>query len=399
MTAADVHPAPAAPATGEALLPRLYLDPEVLEAEQRLIFQRTWQLAGHASSLPRPGSYMTASAGDQPVLVLRDEHGDLRAYRNVCRHRASRLLSGEGQCKGAVRCRYHGWTYRFDGTLIGVPEGLTFGEGLDKSRLGLFPVAVEELCGLIFVNLDLDAPPLAGQVEGLPERLARYRIETLQPIHEPAEARSGPMRWLRPGPRDPDSVGGQPANWKVVVENYIEGYHIPIAHPGLMRMLDYKHYEVEVHENWVWFEAPMRSTQSRNRLERLYMQMAEPMPGLSEEDRGVWRYAFIYPNTAIDLYPDQIGTWQILPDGTGRTHDAFGSFRPAAASPRTRFVQWANQRLNYLVLDEDVDLVRNVQHGARTRGYVCGPLSRREAAVAWFADRIRADLGAAAAGP
>src|SRR5579875_4098508 len=126
MTVSDVHPSPVAASPGPALLPRLYLDPQVLEAEQRLIFERTWQLAGHVCALPRPGSYITASAGDQPVLVLRDEHGDLRAYRNVCRHRASRLLSGQGQCKSAIRCRYHGWTYRFDGTLIGVPEGMTY---------------------------------------------------------------------------------------------------------------------------------------------------------------------------------------------------------------------------------------------------------------------------------
>jgi Rieske 2Fe-2S family protein len=199
-------------------------------------------------------------------------------------------------------------------------------------------------------------------------------------------------RLLRGRPSDPESEGGQPANWKVVVENYIEGYHIPIAHPGLMRMLDYKHYDVEVHDGWLWFDAPMREKQSSNRMERLYMQLAEPMPGLPEKDRRVWRYVFIYPNTTIDLYPDQIGTWQILPDGVGRTRDLFGSFRPGNASPRTRLVQWANQRLNYLVLDEDVDLVRNVQFGAHTRDYECGPLSHREAGVGWFADRIRADL-------
>ncbi len=119
---------------GEALEPRLYLDREVLEAEQERIFERTWQLIGHVSALPRPGSYTTGFAGSQPVLVVRDEVGALRAYRNVCRHRASCLLSGSGQCKGAIRCRYHGWTYKFDGTLIGVPEGLQFGERLDKSR-------------------------------------------------------------------------------------------------------------------------------------------------------------------------------------------------------------------------------------------------------------------------
>jgi choline monooxygenase len=358
--------------SGEALAPRLYLDPGMLEAEQRLIFERTWQLAGHVSALPRPGSYLTAQAGSQPVLVVRDEEQQLRAYRNVCRHRGSCLLTGSGQCKGAIRCRYHGWTYRFDGTLIGVPEALQFGERLDKSTLGLLPVRVEELAGLVFVNLDPDAEPLAELVGDLPRRLERYLLPTLESF--------------APG------GGGQPANWKVVAENYLEGYHIPIAHPGLMRMLDYKHYDTEVHEHYVWIEAPFRSRPSSNRLERLYSQLVRPMPGLGEEDRRTWRYVFIYPNTTIDLYPDQVNTWQILPDGVGRTRDVFACYRSPQSGPRTRAVQWVNQRLNVLVLHEDIDLVRNVQVGLHTRGYRCGPLSRRETGVAWFADRVRADL-------
>src|SRR5579864_3126478 len=147
--------------TPAALHPQHYLDPELLAIEQREIFERTWQLAGHVAQLPGPGSYLTASAGDQPVLIVRDDENQLRAYRNVCRHRASRLLSGAGQCKGAIRCRYHGWTYRFDGSLIGAPEALTYGERLDKSALPLHSARVEEMCGLIFVNLDPDATPLA----------------------------------------------------------------------------------------------------------------------------------------------------------------------------------------------------------------------------------------------
>ncbi|HEY1511806.1 MAG TPA: aromatic ring-hydroxylating dioxygenase subunit alpha [Solirubrobacteraceae bacterium] len=358
--------------TGRALHPRLYIDPTLQDAEQRLIFERTWQLAGHVSALPRPGSYITAVAGDQPVLVLRDDDGHLRAYRNVCRHRGSRLLSGDGQCKGAIRCRYHGWTYRFDGTLIGVPEGLAFGERLDKSSLGLMPARVEEMCGLVFFNLDPDATPLADMVGDLPARLERYRIPTLESF--------------APG------TGTQPANWKVIADNYLEGYHIPIAHPGLMRMLDYKRYDVEVNEHYVWFEAPMRSKRSSNRLERMYADLVTPMPGLTADDLHVWRYVFIYPNTTIDLYPDQINTWQMTPHGVNLTRDVFGSFRARGANPRTRVVQWLNQRLNNLVLDEDIDLVGNVQQGLRTRDYACGPLSRREDAVAWFADRIRSDL-------
>ena len=140
------------------------------------------------------------------------------------------------------------------------------------------------------------------------------------------------------------------------------------------------------------------SKPSSNRLERLYGRLVEPMAGLTDADRHVWRYVFLYPNTTIDLYADQVNTWQILPNGTGRTHDVFGSYRPADSTPRTRVVQWINQRLNNLVLDEDIDLVANVQQGLRTRGYMPGPLSRREDAVAWFADRIRADLAPALAG-
>ncbi len=359
-------------ATGEALDPRMYTDPAVLQAEQRLIFERTWQLAGHISALAEPGSYITCRAGNQPVLVVRDDAGELRAYRNICRHRASRLLSGSGQCKGAIRCRYHGWTYRFDGTLIGVPEALAYGERLDKSTLPLLPARVEVMCGLVFVNLDLRAPALAELVGDLPQRLAPYRIETLESFAP--------------------STDVQPANWKVVAENYLEGYHVPIAHPGLMRLYDYKHYLTDTHEHYAWFDAPLRDKPSSNRLERLYWELVEPMPGVGEERRRLWSYILIYPNTTIDLYPDQVTTWQLLPDAVDATAGVYDCYRPPGSGPRTRLVQWANHRLNTLVTDEDTDLVSNVQQGAQTRDYTCGPLSPREGGVAWFADRIRADL-------
>jgi choline monooxygenase len=363
-------------AAGTALLPHLYLDPQIAELEQERIFERTWQLAGHVSQLPARGSYLTARTGTQPVLVVRDDEGELRAFRNVCRHRASRLLSGSGQCTGASRCRYHGWTYQFDGTLIGVPEGRAFGERLDKGSLGLLPVRAEVMCGLVFVNLDADATPLAELVGNLPQRLERYQIPSLVPF-APFRAR-------------------QPANWKVIVDNYVEGYHIPIAHPGLMRLLDYKRYEADVQGEYVWYEAPMRERPTGNRLARLYSKLVTPMPGLSEEDRHVWRYVFIYPNTTIDLYPDQINTWQINPDGIAGEQDILECYRPVRCGPRTRLTQRVNHRFNTTVLAEDIEIVDNVQQGLETRDYVCGPLSQREEAVAWFADRVRSDLGVAA---
>jgi len=355
-----------------ALSPHLYRDPDVLELEQRRIFARTWQLAGHVSQLEGTGRYITAQAGAEPVLVLRDDAGELRAFRNVCRHRGSRLLSGSGDCGKAIRCRYHGWTYRFDGELIGVPEGRAI-PGLDKSTLGLFPARVEVLCGLVFVNLDIHATPLAEQVAGLPERLERRGLDRLKVREEKPTT--------------------QPANWKIVVDNYLEGYHVPIAHPGLMRMLDYKRYEVELHDNWLWKDAPLRDKPSGNRLERLYQRMVEPMPGLTDDDRRIWHYIFIYPNTTIDLYPDQVGVWRITPDGPRRSADLAFTLLPPRAGLRSRIVQHANRKVNELAGHEDVDLVANQQAGLEARGFEPGPLSRRERALGWFADKIRADLG------
>ncbi|HEY7630663.1 MAG TPA: aromatic ring-hydroxylating dioxygenase subunit alpha [Thermoleophilaceae bacterium] len=361
-----------ATAAGEALEPKLYLDPAVAEREQRRIFERHWQLAGHVAQLPNPGSYITSWAGNQPVLVVRSEEGELRAFRNVCRHRGSMLLTGSGQCKAAIRCRYHGWTYRLDGELIGVPEGRAFGEKLDKSALGLMPARVEEMCGLLFVNLDENAPSLADTLGDLPQRLAPYRIEQLEHF--------SPYR------------GSQPANWKVIIDNYLEGYHVPIAHPGLMRLLDYKNYTVELHDNYVWFDAPLREDPTGNRMARLYSRIAKPMAHLDEEHHRIWRYVFIYPNTTLDLYPDQVDTWQIRPNGVSEVHDSYDCYRPANSSLRTRVTQRVNHRFNTEVLDEDIDLVKNVQRGLATRDYSCGPLSAREAAVGWFADRVRRDL-------
>jgi Rieske 2Fe-2S family protein len=359
------------PSLPPALDPTLYLDPDVLRLEDERIFGRTWQFAAHVAQLSEPGRYITVNAGSQPVLVVRDDEGELRAFRNVCRHRGSRLLSGSGECPKAIRCRYHGWTYRLDGELIGVPEGRSI-PNLDKSRLGLFPARVEEWCGLVFVNLDIHAEPLADQLEGLRERVEPYGLERLRAIEEDA--------------------AGQPANWKIVVDNYLEGYHVPIAHPGLMRLVDYKRYDVECHPSWVWFNAPLREKPSSNLLERAYQRMVEPMPGLTDEDARVWRYILIYPNTAIDLYPDQIGIWQILPHGPQATKDRALTLLPREAGLRTRAVQRVNREINKLVAHEDVDLVDNQQRGVVTRGFAPGPLSMREAAIAWFADKIRADL-------
>ncbi len=364
---------------GAALDPRLYFDPEIAALEQTSVFERTWQLAGHVSDLPEQGSYITASVGSQSVIVIRGKDGGLRAFRNVCRHRGRRLVGDPSGCARAIRCAYHGWTYALDGSLLGAPELRSFPGGLDRKGLGLMGARVEVLCGIVFVNLDPDAEPLADLVGDLAARLEPYDIASL----------------VRASGGDHHTQG---ANWKIVADNYLEGYHVPIAHPGLMRLLDYERYQAEIHENYVWFEAPMRDKPSENRTERLYQRIVRPMGKLTDADRHVWRYLFIYPNTAIDLYPDQVHLWQMNPDGPERTRDEWELLRSRGEGVRGRIVRRLNDRVNDLVTDEDVELVEAVQRGLTTRGYGCGPLNEREAAVGWLASRLRRDLNAGAGG-
>jgi Rieske 2Fe-2S family protein len=162
-----------------------------------------------------------------------------------------------------------------------------------------------------------------------------------------------------------------------------------------MRLLDYQRYTVELGEGYVWIEAPLRAKPSGNRLERAYQRMVRPMPGLTEADRAVWRYVFLWPNTTIDLYPDQVTNWQINPDGIAATHDVWSCYRAERPSRTMRAVQRLNHRLNAEVADEDADLVARVQAGMATNGWMPGPLGEREAAVAWFAGHVRRALEAA----
>ena len=185
---------------------RWYADPEIYDAERRRIFSRHWLWIGREAEVAEPGSYLTAAPAGFPLVVRRTGDGTLRAFHNVCRHRASKLLTEpSGHCN-TIECPYHGWRYRSDGALDHVP---LFGEVADfpQRDLSLFSVAVDVWRGLLFVYLDPDAPPL---------------IEWLGPIEESVE-RTGPAR-VNFGREVTFLVD---CNWKTYIDNYQEGYHIP----------------------------------------------------------------------------------------------------------------------------------------------------------------------------
>ncbi len=226
--------------SAHTLASRFYTDPAILEVDKSKIFHRTWQLVGTLDhpcgelngvkkTISDPETYFTADVAGEPLLVVRDKpaaagrQGTLRAFSNVCRHRAGPIALGSG-CKNVMRCQYHGWTYTLDGRLIGTPdvEGVEF---FDHSTMGMVPVRLETWGKFIFINFDPNAEGLSTYLGKIPEQARGFQCAGLQP----AERRDYVID----------------CNWKVYVDNYLEGYHIPIAHPGLMREIDYAQYRTD----------------------------------------------------------------------------------------------------------------------------------------------------------
>ena len=200
-------------ARASTLSAHLYYTEEAFAEEKSRIFSATWQLMGHARQVPHPGDYFTFDLIGEPLLVARGEDGVLRAFYNVCRHRAGHPASGCGNRK-LFRCGYHGWTYRLDGALLVTPEfdGV---EDFDPRQFGLAPVRVAEWFNLIFVNLDPEAPALLDSLGTLTEQAVKFDL----PGMTFSERRTYDMK----------------CNWKTYVDNYLEGYHLPSVHPALNR--------------------------------------------------------------------------------------------------------------------------------------------------------------------
>ena len=186
----------------------------------------------------------------------------------------------------------------------------------------------------------------------------------------------------------------QQSNWKVAVDNYLEGYHVPVAHPGLMRLLDYKRYSVETTDAYVVYDAPLREKASDNWAERLYQRLVRPMPGLIDEDHRIFRYIAIYPNTVIDLYPDHVLLWKMNPQAVWTRSTCPGhTLRRKDCDLRTRIAQKLNLYVSKITNARGRRPGQRMQIGLGNTDFQPGPLSLRERGVAWFAARIRADLG------
>ncbi|WP_272005498.1 aromatic ring-hydroxylating oxygenase subunit alpha [Roseovarius sp. ZX-A-9] len=280
-----------------AMPPEVYTSEAFAELELDQIFRKDWYCVGRATALPEPGDYVTCDLAGQPVMVLRDKDGVLRAQSNVCLHRMSTLLEGRGRIRSIV-CPYHAWTYNLDGTLRGAPA-MTLNQGFCKEGYRLPQLRCEEWLGWVFVTLNADAAPVK-------ERLAE--VETLIEGYDMTrytEAFFEEHVW--------------DTNWKVLAENFMESYHLPVCHAGTIGGLS------KLDEMVCVPGRPAFNYHTILKDETLRIAMAHPSnTRLKGEERRTTFLLALYPSLLITLTPGYFWYLSLHPRGPGQVHIRFG---------------------------------------------------------------------------
>ena len=282
----------------ERTLPgRYFTEPDIYRLEQERIFSTMWVCVGRADAIPRPGDYFLADVGRESLLVIRGSDERVRAFLNVCRHRGARLRTERcGAISGAIQCRYHAWSYGLDGRLVGAPN-LMRDDRLDRDAYSLIPVALEVWEGLVWVNLADEPKPIAAQLEppirqrlGSLERFARYGVGEL------AVGRSIAYEIA--------------ANWKLVVENFMECYHCAPVHPELVRLLP------AFRQGTSYQGLPGEGTAFADDVEAFTLSgrgQRPRLPGLLPEDDRLYLAWVLWPNVFVNLLPDHFILHTLFP--------------------------------------------------------------------------------------
>jgi carnitine monooxygenase subunit len=360
-----------ATADSEALsLPSwIYRDAEFFEREKQAVFRNSWQVVCHLSDIPQPGDFHTFEFFGESVVAVRAEDGGVRAFHNVCRHRAARLLDGpRGHCGKRITCPYHAWTYALDGRLVGVPNRDSF-KGLETSRHGLATLEHEVFCGFIFVRFEPGLPSVSEMAAPYLHELTPYRMEELVPLGRVT---------MRP----------RAVNWKNVADNFSDGLHINVAHPGLTRLFG-RGYGIEARP-WIdkmW--GTLRDTPSSNWSERAYQRFLPTVEHLPPERQRLWTYFKLWPNVALDIYPDQIDFMQFLPVSATETLVREIAYVHPDTRREMRAARYLNWRINRRVSLEDKALIERVQAGMASSSYTSGPLGEGEACLKSFGRHLR----------
>lgn len=280
-----------------AMPPSVYTSPDFLKRELKDVFSKDWFCVGRASSLKNPGDYLTLDLAEQPIVVLRDGEGQLKAMSNVCLHRMSTLLEGRGNARSIV-CPYHAWTYNLDGSLRGAPA-MTLNEGFCKNNYKLPQVRCEEWLGWVFVTLNEDAKSTADEFSKIEDLVCDYDMgsytETFFETHI----------W--------------DTNWKILAENFMESYHLPVCHAGTIGGLS-KLEEMICPPGEAAF-----NYHTILKDDTLKIAMAHPNNKRLEGDRRRMTYLLaIYPSLLITLTPGYFWYLTLQPHGVGQVKIGFG---------------------------------------------------------------------------
>ena len=372
-----------ATATARGLPNRFYTSLEAATLERDSVLGSTWTCIGFASDVP-PGHAAPVNLLGLPLMVVRAPGGTLRVFHNVCRHRGHLLVSRPCKLAGALRCPYHSWTYGYDGALRGTPHiggaGVHEAEGFDPSRRSLVTVRSAVWLDMVFVNLNGDAPPFAAHIAPLIERW---------------EALVGPqgLASMRPAPCEERLELELASNWKLVVENYCESYHLPWVHRGLnsySRLED--HYNI-VLDDWGAGQGSLAFEFS----ERAGISLPR-FPAWPAERLKVAEYIALFPNVLLGLQNDHayaIHIAPVAPDHTRETVQLYyvGDETVGAqfeAARRTLLEGWR------AVFLEDIDVCQGMQQGRASSGFDGGAFSPvldvpTHAFSKWVAGRLPVD--------
>ncbi len=355
---------------GAPLPPWTYTNAELFELEYEAFFLQRWQLVGHVSEVGNAGDYMTADIGRDSVIVIRDKDGELRAFLNVCRHRGSRLLEGDGNCRGVIKCPYHGWTYRFDGRLLGVPMEENFPD-FDRREHGLHGIQLDVFHGLVFVRVAGDGLSVAEEFAHTAKYFELYDVEKYVPCMQATT-----QVW--------------DVNWKVAWDNYLENYHIAVGHPGLNRLVNVfdEYEELSTGVNYGTFKLKDKpsNVEAERRYQELFPHANRRVPA---ELRGKWVQFGVTGYLGIDLYPELLDIFRLIPLGPEKTAVIAAYYGHRDPTPEEQALRELNLEINDPVNDEDQELCERVQQGLQTTGYRPGPLSMEESSLWFFHEMVR----------
>ena len=334
---------PTAPETAPA---SWYSDPALWPVERRNVFAANWQFLTHESEVAEPRSWRADTLAGYPVIAVRGDDGTLRAFHNVCRHRAGPLVREEaGTCDGYLTCQYHGWKYMLDGRLR-IARDFGAASDFDPRQYGLFPMRLATWRGLVFVCMGEDAPDLDA-------------------LMAPIDARLGEVDWsgLKVALRRQHVLD---CNWKTYVENYSEGYHVKNVHPGLDAEVLSDQYKVTIDGKVVLHDVPPRSHDT------VY--------------NGVW--AWVWPNIAVNCYSRGLMIERMSPVGHTQTRLDYLYLTPDGEPVAAETLAMSDE-----VTAEDKWITERVQQNLDAGVYATGRLSpKHETAVAAFQSWVREAL-------